>query len=114
MVPTLGAVSRVAFTTLSGRAVVLKARHESGRPLPFAAQVFDEHGREVGVVGQASKAFVRGIGEQGRLTVQWSEGAGGRCYIDYRLPPRPVDQRQSRADLVQGRCASTPSKDDSQ
>ncbi len=114
VVPTLGAVSRVAFTTLSGRAVVLKARHESGRPLPFAAQVFDEHGREVGVVGQASKAFVRGIGEQGRLTVQWSEGAGGRCFIDYRLPPRPVDQRQSRADLVQGRCASTPSKDDSQ
>ncbi len=106
--PTLGAIARVDFTTVSGRAVVLKALRDNGQPLPFAAQVFDERGQEVGVVGQASKAFVRGIAEQGRLTVQWSEAHDGRCVIDYRLPPPPAGERQASPDLLQGQCVAVP------
>ncbi len=105
IVPTSGAVSRVRFATVVGRAVVVKALRENGRPLPFAAQVFDEQGSEVGVIGQASKAFVRGIADQGRLTVQWSETATGRCYIHYRLQPQ-IARRQARADLIQGQCVA--------
>lgn len=104
VVPTLGAVSRVRFDTVVGRAVVLKALRQGGQPLPFAAQVFDEQGSEVGVIGQASKAFVRGIADTGTLTVKWSENPGDRCYIHYQLPPRNAGLRQARADLMAGQC----------
>ena len=103
IVPTAGAIARLRFATEVGRAVVVKALRENGKPLPFAAQVFDEHGSEVGVIGQASKAFVRGIAEQGTLTVKWSETAADRCYIHYRLQPQAT-RRQAHADLLQGQC----------
>ncbi len=104
VVPTVGAVSLVKFETVSGRALVIKATHPDGRPLPFAAQVFDEHGREVGVIGQAGKAFVRGAADQGTLTVRWTEAVGDRCYIHYRLPPRQPGQRQENADQLVSQC----------
>lgn len=107
-VPTLGAVALLRFETVSGRAVVVKAAQSNGKPLPFAAQVFDQRGREVGVIGQASKAFVRGIADQGRLTVKWSETPSGRCYIDYQLPAQTAGQRQASADLLVGRCLASP------
>ncbi|NVZ84483.1 fimbrial biogenesis outer membrane usher protein [Pseudomonas yamanorum] len=108
VVPTLGAVTRVIFKTVVGRAVVVKARRERGEPLPFAAQVFDEQGNEVGVIGQASKAFVRGIADQGSLTVKWGEKSTDQCAILYRLPPAGSG-RQSQVDQVQGECRVTQS-----
>ncbi|MDQ0981263.1 fimbria/pilus outer membrane usher protein [Pseudomonas synxantha] len=105
VVPTLGAVSLVRFETVSGRAVVIKATHMDGKPLPFAAQVFDERGVEIGVIGQAGKAFVRGVADQGRLTVRWNAGAGDQCFIHYRLPPRRPEQRQENADQLVSQCA---------
>ncbi|WP_246207787.1 fimbria/pilus outer membrane usher protein [Pseudomonas karstica] len=106
VVPTLGAVTLVKFETVSGRSAVVKALREKGGPLPFAAQVFDEQGREVGVVGQASKAVVRGIADEGTLIVKWGEKSDERCEIHYRLPTRIVGQRQSATDYVQGDCVS--------
>ena len=102
--PTLGAVSLLKFATVSGRAVVVKARQDNGKPLPFAAQVFDETGKEVGVVGQASKAFVRGIADTGVLTVKWGEAADSQCRISYALPAVVKGARQAAADVVDGRC----------
>ena len=104
VVPTLGAISLVKFETVSGRAVVIKATHPNGRPLPFAAQVFDEQGNEVGVVGQAGKAFVRGVADHGRLTVQWAEAAGERCFIRYHLPAREPGRRQENTDQLVSQC----------
>ncbi|MDB5768850.1 MAG: htrE [Collimonas fungivorans] len=100
--PTLGAVSLLKFETVAGRAVVLKAMQQDGKPLPFAAEVFDEGGQAVGVVGQGSKAFVRGIADSGSLIVKWSEAAGGSCRIDYVLPTQAG--RQIDAARVEGRC----------
>ena len=107
--PTVGAVSLVQFETVSGRAVVLKALQENGKPLPFAAQVFDQQGQEVGVIGQASKAFVRGIPDNGRLTVKWGATHSTRCYIDYKLPPAQAGRRQDKADMLAAQC--TPLRD---
>lgn len=113
VVPTLGAISLVKFETVSGRAVVIKATHPNGKPLPFAAQVFDAQGHEVGVVGQAGKAFVRGVADHGRLTVQWAEAAGERCFIHYRLPPRAPDERQQNADQLASQCSpDTPAHEE--
>lgn len=104
VVPTAGALTLLKFQTLSGRAVVIKAQQFNGKPLPFAAQVLDEQGREVGVIGQASKAFVRGIGERGTLTVVWGKAVADRCFIDYRLPKAAPGQRQVSADVLVAEC----------
>lgn len=104
VVPTAGAVTLLKFETVSGRAVVIKARQQSGKPLPFAAQVLDDQGREVGVIGQASKAFVRGIAESGRLTVAWGLGDAERCFIEYRLPKPAPGRRQVSADVLEADC----------
>ncbi|WP_240164052.1 FimD/PapC C-terminal domain-containing protein [Pseudomonas allii] len=108
VVPTLGALTLLRFKVASGRAVIVKARRDNGQPLPFAAQVFDEQGREVGVVGQASKAFVRDISDSGRLTVRWSDAVDGRCAIVYQLPSRPSAERQRSAQVWEGRCVAIP------
>lgn len=107
VVPTSGAVSLVKFDTLSGRAVLVKGVHENGSPLPFAAQVFDAQGREVGVVGQASKAFVRDIPQEGRLTVKWGSKIAEQCDIYYHMPPITEGQRQATTDYLQGVCVAS-------
>ena len=108
VVPTAGAVTFLKFETLSGRAVVIKAQQRNGKPLPFAAQVLDEQGREVGVIGQASKAFVRGLAERGTLTVAWGPAAADRCFIEYRLPKPASRQRQVSADVLVAECVPGP------
>lgn len=108
VVPTAGAVALLTFETVSGRAVVIKALQHNGKPLPFAAQVLDEQGREVGVIGQASKAFVRGIARSGRLAVVWGDTAAERCAIDYHLPQAEPGQRQVSADVLLAQCVTLP------
>lgn len=57
----------------------------NGRPLPFGVDVTNSAGEAVGVVGQASRLWVRGIEEQGQLFVRWGEGDAQRCVINYDL-----------------------------
>ncbi|MFJ2989640.1 fimbria/pilus outer membrane usher protein [Collimonas sp. NPDC087041] len=103
--PTLGAVVLLKYASINGRAVVIKAAREDGTPLPFAAQVFDEKENAVGVVGQASKAFVRGIADSGVLTVKWGETADSQCRIRYQLPVKAKGQRS--AELITGTCVNS-------
>jgi len=108
--PTLGAVSLLTFETVSGRAVVIKGTQENGQPLPFAAQVFDQQGHEVGVVGQAGKAFVRSIPDRGSLTVKWGDKAADRCEISYDMPPQTAAEPQSMSEYIQGLCVKNPAR----
>ncbi|PWK92976.1 fimbria/pilus outer membrane usher protein [Fulvimonas soli] len=86
--PYAGAVVRVVFHTDRGRAALIVARDAAGGPLPFGADVLDGQGREVGVVGQASRLFLRGLADRGSLFVKWGGQPDQQCRIDYVLPPR--------------------------
>ncbi|GAB2565182.1 fimbrial biogenesis outer membrane usher protein CupB3 [Dyella jejuensis] len=105
--PHLGAVVKLKYETETGRAVIIRAARADGKPLPFAAEVFDAGGKSVGVVGQAGKLFVRGIADSGTLTVKWGSTQAGQCRIDYRLPAQRKGQRQVFADVIEGQCVST-------
>ncbi|TBR36907.1 MULTISPECIES: fimbria/pilus outer membrane usher protein [Dyella] len=85
VVPRAGAVVQLNYTTVQGKAVMVHALHADGSPLPFGALVFDAEGNEVGVVGQGSRAFIRGAPEGAVLKVSWGQQAGESCRI--RLPP---------------------------
>ncbi|VWB58986.1 fimbrial protein [Burkholderia arboris] len=102
--PRAGAVPLLKFDTDSGRAAVIQARKPDGTPLPFGAAVTDETGKSLGVVGQASKIFVRGLKDNGALTVTWGNDAGSICRIEYNLPVKAGKRRSAGLEQVGGVC----------
>lgn len=102
-VPTSGAVAKVVIPTASGRSALFEAMGPGGTPLPFGLDVYDESGQVVGVVGQGSRLWVRGINEQGQLRVHLDAERLQSCAIDYDLSD---DQGQL---LHRGECAPTRS-----
>ncbi|MGM3273877.1 fimbria/pilus outer membrane usher protein [Ralstonia sp. 24A2] len=84
-VPTAGAVVRVVVPTSSGRTALIEAVRPDGQPLPFGVDVTNEAGEVIGVVGQASRLWVRGVEERGRLFVRWGEEATQQCAVNYNL-----------------------------
>lgn len=102
--PRAGAVVPLKFETSSGRAVLIQGRQAHGETLPFGAQVLDAQGLEIGVVGQGGRVFARG-GEQGdTLTVRWGESATQQCRLDYRLPARASNDRNSGFSTTEAEC----------
>ncbi|RQX79287.1 fimbrial biogenesis outer membrane usher protein [Burkholderia anthina] len=103
--PRAGAVPLLKFATDTGRAIVIKARQANGAPLPFGATVYDQSGKELGVVGQASKIFARGLDAHGELTVKWADGANSSCRISYDVPVRQGKHGSNGYSQIAGVCA---------
>lgn len=84
-VPTAGAVVKMVIPTSIGRSALIEALDAEGAPLAFGLDVHNEAGEVVGVVGQGSRLWVRGIEESGRLYVNAGEGGTDRCEIAFDL-----------------------------
>ncbi|MFL4617044.1 fimbria/pilus outer membrane usher protein [Stenotrophomonas maltophilia] len=84
-VPTAGAVAKVVIPTASGRSALIEVAGHDGTPLPFGLDVYDEAGQIVGVVGQGSRLWVRGLNEQGQLRVYLDAERTTHCAINYDL-----------------------------
>jgi outer membrane usher protein len=84
-VPTAGAVVKMMIPTAVGRSALIEARDSQGKPLPFGADVFDEQGVAVGIVGQGSRLWVRGVNDKGLLRVDTGSGPLDSCTIAYDL-----------------------------
>ncbi len=103
--PRLGSVVMYKFETDNSRAVTIHALRADGKPLPFAAEVLNEMQQAVGVVGQGSKAFVRGVPDKGELIVKWGDSADQQCRIAYTLPE--LIKGQPAANAIEGSCQSS-------
>jgi len=89
--PRAGAVVMVKFRTEAGRFMLVKARLADGRSLPFGAQVEDEQGRAIGIVGQAGRIMMRVDHDTGRASVRWQDaGHESRCTFGYQAPAAPA------------------------
>ena len=53
--------------------------------IPLGADVFNEKGENIGTVGQAGQAWVRGIENNGTLRVVWGPGKENTCTASYRM-----------------------------
>ncbi|WP_246024997.1 fimbria/pilus outer membrane usher protein [Paraburkholderia dinghuensis] len=102
--PRAGSVTMLKFETVSGRTAVIQARRANGEPLPFGASVLDETGKELGVVGQASRIVARGLQESGALTVKWGEDASAVCRIAYTLPVREKGRHAEMYQQIESTC----------
>ena len=78
---------------------MIEAFQADGRALPFGFDVYNEAGEVVGVVGQASRLWVRGIEEAGRLTVRLGTDESQQCVIDYAVPAG------NNGELISANCA---------
>jgi outer membrane usher protein len=95
--PTAGAVVRLKFETENaGRAAILGIKMPDGTSVPFGAEVLDEQGHSIGTVAQAGRMIARGLkADAGTLLVNWGEGAGERCSLNYSLPAGNVKMSAS-------------------
>jgi outer membrane usher protein len=105
--PYAGAVVMMKFKTESGRALIVRARLQSGEALPFGAEVFNEKGTSLGVVGQAGQILLRGVDQSGKLNVHWQDdnGAAQSCSFTYQLAPRTKGKLAKTYDETEATCA---------
>ncbi|KWI97034.1 fimbrial protein [Burkholderia ubonensis] len=103
--PRAGAAPMIEFPTVSGKSAVIDARRADGSALPFGAAVVDAAGKEIGIVGQGSRIFARGLDDSGTLTVRWSEDAKALCSIRYALPIAKSGVHKNAVRRVDAVCA---------
>lgn len=84
-VPRSGAVVMVDFETNQGRSAVVELVRSDKGFIPLGADVFDEKGENIGTVGQAGQAYVRGVENSGTLRVVWGPGKENTCTARYRM-----------------------------
>jgi outer membrane usher protein len=101
--PRAGSVVLLKYETESGRALLIETSLPDGRPIPFGADVFDAQGNSLGVAGQASRLFVRGMKDSGTLTVRWGNAATESCRVLIELAPA-TKGRQVDLEMVHAAC----------
>ncbi len=88
-VPRSGSIVLTRFETDQGRSAVLNITANNGKAIPFAAEVYQNE-IMIGSMGQGGQAFVRGINDNGELTVSWLENnQTTHCKLHYQLPVQP-------------------------
>ncbi|MCY1280320.1 Outer membrane usher protein HtrE [compost metagenome] len=104
--PTAGAVVRVTFATDNpGRAAVIRTKTSDGKPLPFAAEVFDVSGQQVGMVAQGGRIIARGLkNDNGQLIAKWGEDSDATCRLDYALPRLAEEGHAEKLVIVDSKC----------
>ena len=90
--PYAGATVKVKFKTRSGNALLIKALLANNQTVPMGADVLDENGNVIGMVGQGSQAYLRSEQPKGTLTLQWGERPLEKCSLAYDVTDRDLDQ----------------------
>lgn len=99
VVPYAGAVSRVSFATLRGKAVLISLSTTDGETPPMGAEVRDADKVLVGVVGQGGQLYARVPHDSGTLKVSWNEQKSA-CLVSYQVSGR----QQSDLIPLNGSC----------
>lgn len=103
LAPRAGSVVMLSYATEVARATLIDSRLPGDKPLPFGATARNPQGDNVGVVGQGSRLFAKGLKPNSWVIVEWGPAAGQQCRIDYQLP-EPRANRQQRYELLQAPC----------
>jgi outer membrane usher protein len=85
-VPRNGSVVLVNFETDEGRSLVLELQRSDKGFIPLGADVLNENNDPIGTVGQAGRAYVRGVEEKGVLRVVWGNDSASACTVHYQIP----------------------------
>lgn len=110
--PYAGSAVKVTFRTLSGYPLLISVKLADGSQLPMGTLVYnpeskadnesgDSHqNREVGMVGQASQAYLRAEKPRGTLLLVWGDAVNERCHLDYDLGKPNNDRELYKLDAL--------------
>lgn len=93
--PYAGSITKVDFTTKTGKAIYISSRRSNGETLPFAAEVFDSKGEYVGMVAQGSLVYLRTDTLKDVVNVKWGEDVQDTCRIEYDVTALTSNQKQA-------------------
>lgn len=93
--PYAGAAVVVDFKTLIGHALLIQASLPGGGAIALGADVLDEQGTIIGMVGQGGQVYARAQADSGHLQVRWGAGPDQACLL-------PFDVNSSNAQDSQG------------
>ncbi|WP_122670016.1 fimbria/pilus outer membrane usher protein [Pseudomonas viridiflava] len=81
VVPARGAVVKTTFAARTVTRLVITALTDSGKPLPFGAQVSDAEGNIMGIAGQGGLILLSTGMQAQTLDVSWGEQTESRCRL---------------------------------
>lgn len=84
--PVAGAGVKVVFRTRTGAALLIQSRFNDGQPIPLGADVVDEDGEIIGMVGQGGQVYVRTEKMKGKFVVRWGDEPEDSCHLPYSVP----------------------------
>lgn len=100
VVPRRGAVVKATFPARRVQRLVLTASDEKGVALPFGAQVSNDKGETLGIVGQAGQVMLGTVGDEQTLSVRWGNAATEQCQLQFDVRSLPIEQGYRIQDVV--------------
>lgn len=83
--PVAGAGVKVVFRTRAGMAMLITSNLADGLPVPLGADVLDDKGEVVGMVGQRGQIYVRSDKQKGKFTVKWGDDKSEQCSLPFDI-----------------------------
>lgn len=83
---TEGAIGYRHFDMLSGGKRMLELVKGDGKHVPFAAEVFNDKGQQLGMVGDDGMAYLAGLHEGSAVEARWGSDQHCRFYVPSPLP----------------------------
>lgn len=90
---TEGAIGYRHFDMLAGSKRMLEIARADGNAAPFAAEVFNDKGQQLGMVGDDGMAYLAGLHEGEAVEVRWGNDQHCRFFIPSPLPAMDVMAR---------------------
>jgi outer membrane usher protein len=108
VVPRAGTGVFLSFEPRAGQPALIRAKLETGKPLPFAAELRNDKGELVGTVGQGGQVQARLMETSGVLYASWGDDAetASSCALPYQVA---AGAKRAAAGILQfdGVCTTT-------
>jgi len=111
VIPYAGAAVKVKFKTRQGNALLIQVRRVDGSPVPMGADVVNDEGTVIGMVGQGSQAYVRTENVAGSLMLRWGVARNEQCEVRYDLTGQDLRQPLLRIKAICSRALEMTRQD---
>ena len=101
--PYSGAIAQVSFATKIGKAIYIRGLNAQGETLPFAAEVYNSQGENIGMVAQGSMVYLRTNNTADTVTVKWGDESSQQCRVKYDVTAQAANKKQSML-MADGVC----------
>lgn len=99
VVPTKGAIAFAEYPTRQGYKILLVVKDQHNKSLPLGAQVKNQQGHELGVVGMHGQIYLAGALAADHLMITSGKQQLALCHLKYALSPTDLDNYKKISQL---------------